>query len=574
MLSRHAINSVKKIAISSNLSDVEQMLSRQNFNGMSSFTYKIEGGFVGWLGGISCDQKENLLIMAGEPINGPDILKITDYHAAVRFLPEFDGAFNAVYFDRINRKLVIVSDFLGLQPLYVKNVDDNICIASETKAFGLLKRDLAGWGAFFTWGHLIGDRTLLAGIKRFPAATIFVYDTQNNSKSVNTYWDFPQTTDRYSIDNIHDSFKETLIEYTSFPGESTLLMSGGFDSRLILFSLLAMGIKPNAQILAHDDEYDDLDGKLASSIVKNIGIKCEKITPSNNFYSSKDYLDFLNCSDANTPSLFLFISKIILSFISNKHSACWEGFIPGYSLVVPYHNGIDLKSFVAAKAPESSFAILRKIFKAPIYDEMYSLYQKALDDEVGKYDNNKNSIGEFYLKNKGRHRTSINPLQVYSNFTRPFLPGMSKEFISSSMSIPYDKQKNHNLYLEFLKKIYPEACNVPFISGGKLISLRRNSSYFSTVINAELFKLIQNHPTIFSSLGLYKDFSTKSSFLDSQLLCDDPALNFDFLTKIAPDDPRYLQIRKMVFHWRAWELVHNGNVYDLLNNPGVMDGKL
>lgn len=568
------INRVKKICIHTELSDVEQMLSRQNFNGMSSFTYKIEGGFVGWLGGDSCDKKGNLLIMAGEPINGPDISKINDYQDAIRLLPEFDGAFNAIYFDRVNHKLVIVSDFLGLQPLYIKKSDKDICFASETKAFGLQNRDLAGWGAFFAWGHLIGDRTLLAGIKRFQAATVFVYDTQNNRKSINTYWDFPQTTDRYSIDNIHDSFKETLTGYSSFPGESTLLMSGGFDSRLILFSLLAMGIKPNAQILAHDDEYDDLDGKLATSIVKNVGIKCEKITPSNNFFSSKDFLDFLDCSDANTPSLFLFISKIILSFISNKHNACWEGFIPGYSLVVPYHNGIDLKSFVAAKAPESTFAILKNIFKAPIYDEMYSLYRNVLDDEVGKYDNNKNSIGEFYLKNKGRHRTSINPLQVYSNFTRPFLPGMSKNFISSSMPISYDKQKNHNLYLEFLEKIYPEACKVPFISGGKIMSHSRNSYYFSTVIKAELFKIIQNHPSIFGSLDLYKDFSTKASFLDSELLCDDSALNVDFLTKIAPDDPRYLSIRKMVFHWRAWELVHNGNVYDFLNKPALLDGIL
>ncbi|MDA3840165.1 MAG: hypothetical protein PF572_03670 [Patescibacteria group bacterium] len=127
------INRVKKIAINSDLSDVEQMLSRQNFNGMPSFTYKIEGGFVGWLGGGSCDQKENLLIMAGEPINGPDILKINDYHDAVRLLPEFDGAFNAVFFDRINRKLVIVSDFLGLQPLYVKSVDKPLVASGNSK---------------------------------------------------------------------------------------------------------------------------------------------------------------------------------------------------------------------------------------------------------------------------------------------------------------------------------------------------------------------------------------------------------------------------------------------------------
>ncbi len=151
---------------------------------------------------------------------------------------------------------------------------------------------------------------------------------------------------------------------------------------------------------------------------------------------------------------------------------------------------------------------------------------------------------------------------------------MSKDYINSSMSLPYDKRKNHDLYFDILNKIYPDACKVPFISGGKIMSLRRNSSYYLTVTKAELFKTIQKYPSIFGPLGLLKDFSTKSSFLDSQLLCEDPALNVDFLTKIAPDDPRYFQIRKMVFHWRAWELVHNGNVYDLLNNPGVMDGKL
>jgi len=82
---------MKKIAINS---DVEQMLSRQNFNGSATFTYKIEGGPFGWLGGGSLIKRESTYYGRQSRLTG-QIFTQNKWLSTQWAVPEFDGAFNA-----------------------------------------------------------------------------------------------------------------------------------------------------------------------------------------------------------------------------------------------------------------------------------------------------------------------------------------------------------------------------------------------------------------------------------------------------------------------------------------------
>lgn len=574
------MNRVKKIAISDNISSVLEMLSRQNFTGMVSHTCEIGGLFIGWLGGPSVINTENMLIFAGEPINGPDLSNINNYEDAVRLLPDFDGAFNAFYFDRVNQKFVIVSDFLGLQPLYINKNGGSILLASETKAFGLQKRDMAGWGAFYAWGHLIADRTLLEEVRRFPAATVFVYDLQTGRENYRLYWNFPEENLKYNIIDIVESFKMTVESYSSLAKDSTLLVSGGLDSRFIFYVLKEIDILDDILYVEHKDEYGDLEGYIAKTLLRKYGEDYNKSYPPLNFYSSKNYLDYLSLMDASTPSLYLFISKLIYALKNISTDSLWDGFVTGHVLKSPDYlskiNNVSeyLINLGILDEDSNMWTLLRNMFNSPFSEAMYEAHKAELEEECLKYEKKELSISQFKLNNRGRHRIAMNPLQVYSNFSRPFLPGLSKDFFNRTMSIPANIKKSHKLYFSIFDKVYPDACNVPYVSGGSLVSTKRNISFYTAKIRMDISKFNYHHPRLSKLLGFYRNNYVSSDFLNSSLLLDDPAINYDFFKKIEPSDPNYAIAWKVLFHWRVWELVHKGEIYNLLSNTDTEDGSL
>jgi asparagine synthase (glutamine-hydrolysing) len=118
------------------------------------------------------------LLISGVPVSrsGPlDALLakvvLGDFRAAEKSLSALEGAFAALFWDAPNKKLLVVNDFLGMQPLFMHRRPGMLMLASEMKGIansGLLeiKPNPAGWAAFFKYGYFISDDTSVQGITR------------------------------------------------------------------------------------------------------------------------------------------------------------------------------------------------------------------------------------------------------------------------------------------------------------------------------------------------------------------------------------------------------------------------
>lgn len=62
------------------------------------------------------------LAVAGPPAPAIDPTQVVDAASAASILPRYNGAFAAVFWSPSDRKLVVVSDFLGFKPLYVRRL--------------------------------------------------------------------------------------------------------------------------------------------------------------------------------------------------------------------------------------------------------------------------------------------------------------------------------------------------------------------------------------------------------------------------------------------------------------------
>lgn len=535
---------------------VRSMLERQNLSGHSVSQRELSSGAIGCLGGAKIPEQGSLLFFTGLPIHGQDIHQIVDTEAAARWLPGYDGAFNGVFWDAQQGVLTVVTDCLGMQPLYMRHTDGELTLASTTAALHG-DPDPAAWGAFISMGHPIGERSLMSGLQRAPPASILTWHADQRRLDIRRYWHWPEPSGAWRSYDFLDALERDIRAYAAFGTPGTMLLSGGFDSRLLLFLLGRAGIPTDALIVAHADEYGDADGRLAEAVAKLSGVSHRKVHPPTDFFSSPAYLDFLRASDVGYPSLDLFIAKIASQIDA---PAVWDGLVPGF-VFMPLHQpegGFDAYRQHEIRGRDSTnWRAAKVLFKPEIVEAMYEGFSDDLDAETSRLPQDMHGLARFVIENRSRNRASMNPLKVYANRTDAFTPGLSKGFMTHAATIPFAEKRHGHFYKNLFAHLDQRALSIPFLSGGELIrGASVNSAYWCEQARAQFNTQRARHPRLF--LGKSPPPPERSAFLNANLLEHDPWLNPQLRDKLKDINAGNYRTWKLLFHWKAWQWLHQG----------------
>lgn len=162
----------------------------------------------------------------------------------LEFVKRLNGIFAFAFWDRAERRLILVRDHLGVKPLYYAELpDESLVFASEIKALfvhPLVPRapDFGALQEHLVRGHSSGSRTAFAGVFRLPPAGILVWTHRTRKWHIDTYWrpkftgDVPPDYESAVVDlrkKIENSVKRQMV--ADVPVGSFL--SGGLDSSLI-----------------------------------------------------------------------------------------------------------------------------------------------------------------------------------------------------------------------------------------------------------------------------------------------------------------------------------------------------
>lgn len=541
---------------------VAGMLERQNLNGQAASQRDVPAGAIGCLGGTLSAQG-NVCFFTGSPINGSDVGEIADADAAARLFSTYDGPFTGVFWDAQRQVLVVATDCLGMQPLYMRHTDDELTLVSETKAIRG-DPDLAAWGAFISIGHPIGERSLMSGLVRVPPASILTYDCARHRLDIRRYWQWPDPSDAWRGYDFLTSLEQDIRAYSAFGNPGTLLLSGGFDSRLLLFLLERAEIPTTALIVAHEDEHGDTDGRLAEAVATLAGIPFRKAYPPPDFFSSSAYLDYLSASDAGYPSLDLFIAKVASQIDA---AAVWDGLVPGF-VFMPLHQpegGFD--AYLRQEIRGSDSAIwhaAKALFKREVVEAMRKGFEEDLRTEVCRLPQDAHGLARFVIENRSRNRPSVNPLKVYANRTDAFIPGLSKDFMAHAAVIPFEEKQHGRFYRRLFARLDKRSLSVPFLSGGELMEGEGfSSAYYRERLRNVYYKQRACHPSLFP--GGRRSVAARSTFVGEHLFDDrgewiDPQACDRLQSMSACNYAAW----KLLFHWKAWQWVHEGRLEPML----------
>jgi asparagine synthase (glutamine-hydrolysing) len=200
-------------------------------------------------------------------------------------LRSVNGMFAFALWDSTKKTMFIARDRIGKKPLYYALLPDgSLLFASEIKALlasGLIdtsRIDLAALVQFWTYGYVIGERTIYEQIRRLLPGH---YGIWHDGQLTNTcYWDCPFGRDvmsNRSIDELADELESLLCDAIRMRLIADvplgLFLSGGVDSSLIAaLTAKVAGHDVESFTIAFGDRSFD-ESPFASAVSSHLGIR-------------------------------------------------------------------------------------------------------------------------------------------------------------------------------------------------------------------------------------------------------------------------------------------------------------
>jgi hypothetical protein len=512
------------------------------------------------------------LWIAGLPIApGRDLARVLDtaldgdLAATVATLTSLDGAFAAFVWDSPSRKFVIVTDFAGIQPVYMRHTSDGLAVAPTVRELADgAEPDPAGWGAFVGFGHFIGERTSVAGVTRVDRAAVLEYEPETNRLSTRTYWRWPDVNPRITEADLDTEQMLRLLEanvtaYEPYGTRGTLLLSGGYESRLLAALLDRTGSCPSALTLRNPYEHFEIDGRFAARISRLLGIPHRVQDPDPDFFSTDKFLEYVTLSDVGTTSVNLFIAQVYAELEKSGAQATWDGV--GYGIVIKDKSAPSFEAFFkkALKPRDSAtWEAARRVFAPAFVDAMWTQVHETMAAEVARCHEGPAGVAEYFVRNRARNRTTPNAVKVYANHVLPFMPGLTKAFYECLVPIPPKFKAGDALYRRILDRHFPALARVPYCSGGHPLPGTRPDLEYRFL--AARGKVIQ-HPRVghvLRRVGVMpvRPESAKVRYAVRSADANDGVLNADGVRELQRTQPTGRNddtlARELVFYWSMW----------------------
>jgi asparagine synthase (glutamine-hydrolysing) len=177
-----------------------------------------------------------------------------------------DGMAAFALWDSVERCLFLVRDRFGAKPLYLWRNGQQLCFASEIKAFLAhpefrVRVNESALHEYFTFQNLFRHHTLFAGVDQLPPATILTVD--RDGECIETYWDYdfarPQPIARDDAVALLETLMGQAVERQLIADVPVgAYLSGGLDSGTLV--ALASRHVPRMQTFTAGFEMTSVEG--------------------------------------------------------------------------------------------------------------------------------------------------------------------------------------------------------------------------------------------------------------------------------------------------------------------------
>lgn len=427
-----------------------------------------------------CESNESTTIMLGNPyldkciseqnedsqlfeINA--ICKKEDWNVLAK---NCRGVFAVIHYRKEGNELILISDKLGIRPLYYCICGDKLFFSSalrilESCSFVSKKFDIRGVSEIIAFGFPLAKRTAYKEISRIGASEILQF--LKGKETSTRYWRWEKIPE----ETLADRHRELLVEkaYKIFINSVKIrksdslkeisFLSGGLDSRCIVATLKDSGSDVYAYNFSPKDSQDRF---FAALFAENANIH----------YRELDFIKGANWSQMMTDALEEEESKN--EYEDKKSFVIWsgDGGSVGTGFVYLNHDIInaahlgEIEKAIALFVEYNKIYLPVRILKSPFREELSELVTSGIRDEVSRFEHvgYARALYLFLMENDQRRHLDNhfeNLDQHNLLFKLPFFDSFFLEVISE---IPVSYGLNHAFYTDWFRFFPSFAQNVPW----------------------------------------------------------------------------------------------------------------
>lgn len=409
-----------------------------------------------------------------------------------------DGLFAEWRWD--GRRLTVKNDHYGFSPLFYTLGDNAIRISPslEQALQGASSRELddAALAVILRMGHPIGDDTAFRAVRSLPPGSTLTWEQGR------LQIDAPDLPIRrgpyadYSFDDAADRFAE-LFERAirkRLPADDDLVfpLSGGRDSRHILFALEANGIKPRSCVtLKFRPPTTNEDARIAARIAAAMQIEHQVLERAPSWFQAVLKEVHLSNFSAGSHSWILPLAAYLKGRTSTLYdglagSVLSGGFMTDERKIALYRaNRLEeLALIILGQAKHEGFiqTVLRPAFREKL---SIDLAVERIVKELQRHAEAANPIQSFIFWNRTRRGVSQIPLAIMNEIPTVHCPYLDRDVYEFLTSVEPAYFLDNRLHDEAICRAYPRHADLPYEDATKKPTYQRGDfGYFKQALQA------------------------------------------------------------------------------------------
>ncbi|MEZ5934500.1 MAG: asparagine synthase (glutamine-hydrolyzing) [Alphaproteobacteria bacterium] len=249
-----------------------------------------------------------------------------------------NGMFACAIWDGETGELILARDRLGIKPLYYQLKDGSLTFASEMKAIlaidgGGRRIDHTGLAQFLTWQNMIGEATLIDGIRMIEAGSFLIF--RNGTIRKETFWQpaIPSQGDTVKLEKKFEqavgAFQTTLDasvgRHLMADVPVATYLSAGFDSAGVTASASRQSAHRLVSFTGSFDAggwYDEAAG--AAEVARHCGVEHRTVTIAPDDFAN-DLDDLIYHLDQPRMGMGAFAQYRVAGEIARTHKTVLTG---------------------------------------------------------------------------------------------------------------------------------------------------------------------------------------------------------------------------------------------------------
>lgn len=368
--------------------------------------------------------------------------------------------------------LTVRNDRYGIYPIFYHRSPDGIAVSTSISALleltGDTDFDEGALALFLRLGWLTGEDTLFKNIRALPPASELrwsdgVFDLRSDGIFV------PKTQDISRDEAIREYgrlFAQAIERTAPEAGLTAVPLSGGRDSRHILFELCRQGRVPDACItMLHPPPRPDEDARIAAAVCEELGVPHHIIDQPGSRFAAECKKNRFTGFSAYEHGWYYAMSP----YISGKWTNLYDGLAGDVLSAGLFLDRTRLELFREGRSDELAENIMEPegYIDALLPRELRERLSRhaasaRLKKELARHAEAPNPVGSFYFWNRTRRCVALSPFRLIRDTKHVIAPYLEPELYDLLASLPAEMLLDHNFHTETISRTYPAYAHIPY----------------------------------------------------------------------------------------------------------------